>query len=233
MANQNTEKASRRFGCLKVLGLVASGVLVAAVATFFLAKAYLFPSEFKPVVLKTAEEKVLAAKLQRLDPMQSSTASHGSTMHQGSPAGASKTYLEPEAYTEKGLKREVVLTERELNALLAKNTDLANKLAVDLSDDLVSVKLLLPVDQSFPIVGGKVLRLNSGVEFSLKNGRPVVVLKGVSVMGIPVPNAWLGGVKNIDLVEKFGAEQGFWKTFSDGIENISVEEGLLKIKLKE
>lgn len=52
-------------------------------------------------------------------------------------------------------------------------------------------------------------------------------------MGVPVPNAWLGGIKNIDLVEKFGTEKGFWKTFADGVEDIKVEEGLLKIKLKE
>jgi hypothetical protein len=40
-------------------------------------------------------------------------------------------------------------------------------------------------------------------------------------------------MKNIDLVEKFGTGQGFWKTFSDGIEDIKVEEGRLKITLKE
>jgi hypothetical protein len=52
-------------------------------------------------------------------------------------------------------------------------------------------------------------------------------------MGVPVPNAWLGGLKNVDLVETFGTEAGFWKTVSDGIENIHVEEGSLKIRLKE
>ena len=31
------------------------------------------------------------------------------------------------------------------------------------------------------------------------NGRPVMVLKGVSVWGVPLPNAWLGNLKNIDL----------------------------------
>lgn len=52
-------------------------------------------------------------------------------------------------------------------------------------------------------------------------------------MGVPVPNAWLGGMKNIDLVKRFEAEKGFWKAFSDGVENIKVEEGLLKVKLKK
>ena len=120
-----------------------------------------------------------------------------------------------------------------INRLLAKNTELGDRLAIDLSDDLISAKLLLPVDEDFPLLGGKVLRFRSGLTFSYKNGKPVVILKGVTVMGVPVPNAWLGDIKNIDLVEKFGGETGFWKTFSDGVESVRVEEGLLKIKLKE
>jgi hypothetical protein len=61
----------------------------------------------------------------------------------------------------------------------------------------------------------------------------VVKLKGVSVMGVPIPNAWLGNIKNIDLVREFGGDEGFWKNFADGVESISVVEGLLKIRLKE
>ncbi len=53
------------------------------------------------------------------------------------------------------------------------------------------------------------------------------------MMGIPIPNAWLGGLKNIDLVSEFGADEGFWKSFSDGVENIQVEDGRIRIKLKE
>ncbi|MGD8937386.1 MAG: hypothetical protein PVF07_12980, partial [Thiogranum sp.] len=65
------------------------------------------------------------------------------------------------------------------------------------------------------------------------NGKPVVVLKGVSIMGVPIPSAWLGGLKNVDLVTEFGAGPGFWKFFSEGVENIRVEDGQIKIKLKE
>ena len=141
--------------------------------------------------------------------------------------------IEPEPYSEKGIKREIGFTERELNGLLAKNTDLAKKLAIDLSDDLISAKLLLPIDEDFPVLGGKILRLRSGIAFTYSKGKPVVILKGITIMGVPVPNAWLGGIKNIDLVKEFGADKGFWKTFSDGVEDLKIEEGRLKIKLKE
>ena len=69
--------------------------------------------------------------------------------------------------------------------------------------------------------------------FMQLQGKPVVILKGITIMGVPIPNAWLGGIKNIDLVKEFGTSKGFWKTFSDGIEDIKIEEGRLKIKLKE
>ena len=142
-------------------------------------------------------------------------------------------FLKPERYSEQGARREVSFNERELNAMLARNTDLAKKLAIDLSDDLVSAKLLVPLEEDFPMLGGKTLRFNAGVEMAFVNGRPVVVLKGVSVMGVPVPNAWLGGLKNIDLVAEFGADEGFWKSFAEGVDNIRVEEGRIRVKLKE
>ncbi|MGD8548626.1 MAG: hypothetical protein PVJ45_03325 [Desulfobacterales bacterium] len=233
VASKITEK---RFGCLQVFGLMVIAVIITAGVTILVFKTYFFPSEFKPVTLNPAEEKVLASKLENFDSMGAGVPSqknHDSSNSSKSDRFDANPSLEPEPYREKDIKREIGFTERELNGLLAKNTDLAKKLAIDLSDDLISAKLLLPVDEDFPILGGKILRLRSGITFTYNKGKPVVILKGVTIMGVPIPNAWLGGIKNIDLVEKFGAEKGFWKIFSDGVEDIKIEEGLLKIKLKE
>ena len=117
--------------------------------------------------------------------------------------------------------------------MIATNTDLADKFAVDLADNLVSARLLIPVDPDFPVLGGKTLRARAGVEVAYREGRPVVRIRGVSLMGVPMPNAWLGGLKNIDLVQEFGAEKGFWKAFADGVESISVREGRIHIVMKE
>ncbi|WP_054030692.1 hypothetical protein [Desulfatitalea tepidiphila] len=230
-------KATRkRFGCLQVLGLMTLAALVAAGLTFFIIKFYFFPSEFKPVTLNPAEEKILAAKLEKLDSASGANVPHR-LYDTGRAAPSARTDpgppLEPERYDESKMKREIAFTEKELNGLLAKNTDLARRLAIDLSDDLVSAKLLVPVDPDFPIFGGKILRVRSGMGFSYSKGKPVIILRGISIMGVPIPNAWLGGLKNIDLVEKFGSGNGFWKTLADGIEDLRVEDGLLKIKFKE
>ncbi len=214
----NSTDTSRRFGCLQVAGIVVVAVIATVLVTIWAVKSYLFVSEFKPVTLDAKEEQALETKLKRLDVLET---------------GTGDMSLEPEEYSEEGAKREINFTERELNALLAKNTDLARKLAIDLADDLVSIKLLVPMDEDFPMLGGKILRLKAGAEFAYRDERPVVVLKGVTIMGVPVPNAWLGGIKNIDLVKEFGADEGFWKSFSEGVADIRIEEGRLRIKLKE
>ena len=119
-------------------------------------------------------------------------------------------------------------------------TDISNRIqtyivleAIDLADNLASVKMIIPLDPDFPILGGKTLKANAGAELAYANGRPIVILKGISVWGVPIPNAWLGNLKNVDLVKEFGGDEGFWKSFSDGVENIRVIVGELKIKLKE
>jgi hypothetical protein len=211
----------------KVAGLILLTVLLAVGITLGLLYFVLFPGEFRPVTLDPGEEQVLEQKLERLDP----TLQQGS--RPGRPAADGQAPLTPERYTEEGASREIALSERELNALLARNTDLAQRLAIDLSDNLASARLQVPLDPEFPLFGGKTLQLTAGMEMRFAAGRPVVILKGVSIWGVPLPNAWLGNMKNIDLVQEFGEDQGFWQAFADGVEVIDVKDGELRIKLKE
>jgi hypothetical protein len=201
-----------------VVLIVLAAVVVTAGLTYWLVSYYIFPRAFDPVELPPSEEQVLNRKLHTI----------GIRVEEGAPGS-----LEPEPYSEIGASREVEFSERELNAMLARNTDLGQRLVIDLADDLISAKLLIPFDEDFPLLGGRTLRVNAGMELAYRDNRPIVVLKGISVMGIPVPNAWLGNLKNIDLVQEFGGDQGFWKAFADGVEHIQVQNGQMVIKLKE
>ena len=107
------------------------------------------------------------------------------------------------------------------------------RFAIDLSDNLASAKMLIPVDPDMPVMGGRTLRINAGLELAYRNNQPIVKLRGVSIMGVPLPNAWLGNMKNVDLVEQFGTDPGFWNSFSAGVDMIEIEEGQLHIQLKE
>jgi hypothetical protein len=202
-----------------ITAIVVVTILATALLTVWLIRTFIFPSDFEPVVLSEREEQVLQAKLERLDALPS-----GPTAPDD---------MAPEPYAEDDAARTVVFSERELNAILAKDTDLADRVAIDLSDKLISAKLLVPVDPEFPLFGGRILRINTGLVFDYQNDKPIVKLKGVSLMGVPLPNAWLGGLKNVDLVAEFGTEHGFWKAFSEGVANIEVKEGELRVRLRE
>lgn len=227
MNQMTTDAADTNRGSsgMKIFLIVLVTMLLTVGVTLMVVKYYFFPSDFKPVQLSVKEEQVLDAKLDRLESIDSA--------YQPRRGSIESSALEPEAYSEAGADRSIRFSERELNALLAKNTDLARKLAIDLSDNLMSAKLLVPVDEDFPIMGGKILKVRAGVELAYRNEKPIVILKGVSIMGVPIPNAWLGGLKNIDLVEEFGSGDGFWKAFSDGVQDIRIVEGDLQIELKE
>ncbi|KAG1660455.1 UPF0053 inner membrane protein YoaE [Nymphon striatum] len=172
-------------------------VIISIVATIF-AINYLTQKKLEPVELSPREETKLNKKLKQF----------GLPTLPSSSAQENNNDLTPEPYTEDPTKREIFFSEKELNAMLAKNTDLAEKIAIDLAENLASAKMLIPLDPDFPFLGGKTLKLKAGAELAYANGRPIVILKGVSVWGVPVPNAWLGNLKNVDLVKEFGGDEG-------------------------
>lgn len=247
-AQHVTQDISKKgFSGKQVLLIVLATLLLAVVGTYFILQRYVFINEFKPVSLTTMETQVLNQKLQAIGYQPDTSASqqinnnaekrdeNSSEMKDVDVSDYDKEELDvqPEAYSEDASKREILLSEKELNAILANNTNLAKRFAIDLSSNLASAKFLLPMEEDFPMIGGKTLRINTGLELSFANEKPVVILKGVSIMGVPIPNAWLGNMKNVDLVKEFGVDEGFWKTFAAGVEYVNVQDGMLQIKLKE
>jgi len=236
-------------------------ILVSCLLTLLMTIAvmrWLFPVRFAPVVLSETESDRLATKLERLGRSNASVSEQGSgrpnlttkALINGAPTKASiatapaqsepdateqqTTELDgkPEPYDESLLSRNVRLTERELNGLIARDQSLAQRLVVDLSPDLASAKVLLPIPADFPVWGGRVLRIHAGLELRIgPDARPVIRLQGVSLMGVPLPNAWLGELKNVDLIDRYG-HGGFWHSFAAGIEALQVEEGAIQFKLK-
>lgn len=205
-----------------VVALAAVGLALVLVAAWV--KRNLYASKYAPVQLVASEQAELEAKLSRLE---------GQPHAPGDKQPRNGKSLDPEPYSEIGAGREIFLTERELNALVANSPEVAEQVAIDLSDDLISVKLVIPVDDEVPVLGGKRLKFRMGLVVRHEKNRPYVALKGVSLGGIPLPNAWLGYLKNVNLVEEFGTEDGFWKIFAAGVRTIQVRPGQLRILLQE
>lgn len=199
-------------------------IIITVAITIWAVTAYLFPNEFNPVQLSQKEQHVLSKKLENIGitkgSMHKSNIDHRET-------------LKPEAYKEDMTSQELYFSEREINALIANNTDLASKLAIDLDDDLISAKLRFPLDQDMPFFGGKILNASAGVEFKYTDGKPAIILKGLTIWGIAVPNAWIGGLRNIDLIQEFGEDDGFWQSFANGIDGIKIMNEHITIKLKK
>jgi hypothetical protein len=224
------EPIEPRSGFPRVMGIVVLVVIGAVLLSGGWLKRYVYASRFTPTVLNTGEKTVLESKVAELE----ATATRARRVESKENKQRDKRPPpEPEAYSEKGSRREIRFTEKELNALIAHDAQFAQRVAINLSENLLSIKLLVPLDESIPILGGKSLLLNLGLTLGFEDGRPVVALKGVSLGGIPLPNAWMGKLKNRNLVTEFRAEGDFWKVFSDGVAGLKVQEGQILIKLKE
>jgi len=220
---ENLPAARSGFSGLQVVLIVLVFIGVTVGGTLWVARTYFFPQPFKPVQLSTQENERLNAKLRRLD-IEVAAPGAGET---------DSDWLRPEPYSEAGASREVRLSERELNGLLARDPQLAERVSVDLSRDLASARVLIPVDPDFPLLGGRTLRIAAGLQLAMQADRIAITLRGVSIMGIPVPSAWLGGFKNRDLVTEFGGDAGFWRSLADGIEDLRITDGQLVMQLRE
>jgi hypothetical protein len=209
---------------------MAACLIVVALLSVWWIKSNLYASPFSPTTLTEREQQALNAKLDRL---QRNNPSDPKSPPVGTAETKSEGRLAPEPYTEDAAQRELRITEKELNALIANDEATARRVAIALSADMVSVKLIVPVDDDFPVLGGKTLRLTCGITLRHEAGKPVVALRGVSVGGVPIPDAWLGNIKHVDLVREFGGQGGFWDLFSKGVEDIKVLDGSLFVRLSE
>jgi hypothetical protein len=219
MRATSTDPPSGRTGAARLVLVVVATVIVTALFTAWWVGRYVYARDFSPTRLTAAEAQVLEEKLSRLDEAAAP------------PRPADD--MAPEPYREDDAARVIRLSERELNGLIAKQDDVARRVAVDLSRDLVSVKLLVPFDEGLWLIGGTTLRLSFGLVFTYGDAGKVVAIRGISLGGIPLPKAWWGDIKNKNLVEEFGAPGGFWDRFAQGVEYVEVRDGSLLVKLRE
>ncbi|GJL70221.1 MAG: hypothetical protein NPIRA06_28560 [Nitrospirales bacterium] len=219
----------RKFSGKQVVLFVGLAVLATALAVVWWMNQYVYATMFEPTRLAESEQHVLNDKMTHL--LQSTDAA-SSSLSEPSPS-TTDTPLKPMSYSENDANRQIQLTEREVNALIATDSYMARHVAVDMADDLVSVQMVVPINHEMPIVGGKMLKLNFGLELSYTNGKPVVAMRGISLGGIPLPSAWWGDIKNTNLVEEFGGSGGFWDQFSKGVEDMKIQDGQLYVMLKE
>jgi len=133
---------------------------------------------------------------------------------------------------EKG-EKVLVLTEREVNALLHHNTGLGDKVRLELANNAIHARIRIEnIDEDLPLIGGRTLKAKARFELTDSNGRPAIILDDLTVYGISLPNAWLADLKGKNLLSNLGLNQSR-NRFAEGIESIKVENGKITIKLAE
>ena len=196
-----------------ILVILTAGIT--AVVTLLIARYWLFSRSIGPVVLNSKEQKALDGKLRALE------------------AASDDKTLKPERYSEKAGDRVIYLTQREINAMIAREPRLANRAKVHLSKDLISAGVLISVPKDMPVMAGKNVKVTAGIQVSCTNGQPSIAVEGVSLMGIPLPSSLLG-IKGRDLLQQSSTYGiNLRKLFGDGIKDLKVEEGRLRIELAE
>lgn len=221
MKTSDTQDTPSRFSLKALVGIVLLAIVFSVVTTLLVARIWLFPSAITPVDLSQQEQAVLDAKLNALK---------GPGFDKASPETGVPA---PEPYVELPEDRIIYFSQRELNAMIARNPDLANRVSLHLSDKLISASMLVTMPEDFPVLGGKTIRVSTGMRVDYQQGSPVVSMEGVSIMGVPLPGAWLGGIKGKDLVSFYGSDGGFWQAFSHGVRDLRVQEGRLRVELAD
>ncbi len=125
------------------------------------------------------------------------------------------------------------LTEREVNGLLNANTDLGKSVRLEFARDAINAYVVVPIPQDFPVGGGRMFRARSRFRLSLGNdGAPYAILDDVTVFGVSLPKAWLGGLKGENLLgEATGERNG--RPALRGIKSLRVEPGALVLEVED
>jgi hypothetical protein len=200
----------------------------------------------KPVVLSASEKAVVEEKLQHLGggktPIAApATAAASATAPKPGPnAGASRAVAGagpdknpdlagPYVPGSKVLK----LTEREINGLLNENTDLGKSVRLEFAQDAVNAYVAVRIPEDFPVGGGKMFRARGRFRVSLGNGgEPYAILDDVTVFGLSLPKAWLGGLKGENLIGQAMGESKGSPVFQ-GIKSLRVEPGVLVLEVTD
>ena len=217
------------YGCGTLLVLLVAIVASVAITLWWIQR------PIKPVVLSAQEKAAVEEKLQHIgggNPPAPSSHSRA----KGSNAIPAGRGHRRESGTGSALypgSKVFKLTEREINGLLNSNTDLGKSVRLEFASDAINAYVAVPIPQDFPIGGGKMFRARGRFRVSLgQDATPYAILDDVTVFGLSLPKAWLGGLKGENLIsEAVGQRNG--KPVLRGIKSLRVEPGALVLEVED
>jgi len=170
----------------------------------------------KPTILTAHEKSTLNQKLEVLS----------------TKPGEMPPEVEPDRFYTPG-SHTLQLSEREINGLLNENTDLGQKVRLEFGRDAINAYIAAPIPDDVPMVGGKMFRARGRFKLSLAEGQaPVALLEDVTIYGVSLPKAWLGGLKGENLLkDAFGDRNG--DPLIKGVKSLRIQPGAIVLELEE
>jgi hypothetical protein len=199
-------------------GLLAFLLIIVATTAFTI---WWIQRPIKPVVLSAQEKKVVETKLEQ-------ARSAPVPRDQGLVVVTNSGFA-PSRYAPGG--KELRLTEREINGLLNDKTDLGDRVRIELDADAINAYIAVPIPKDFPIGGGRMFRARGRFRLALSNEQaPVAMLEDVTVFGLSLPKAWLGGIKGKNLLADVVGDRNGASTWK-GIKNLRVVPGAIVLEV--
>ena len=225
------------YGCGTLLALLLVIVATVAITLWWIQR------PIKPVVLSASEKAAVEEKLQHLGggnatapaattPVRLLRLQPRSRSRCCAHAALSPAQPEQDRPYVPGSKV-LKLTEREINGLLNANTDLGKSVRLEFANDAVNTYVAVRIPEDFPVGGGKMFRARGRFRVSLGNGgAPYAILEDVTVFGLSLPKAWLGGLKGENLIgQAIGERNG--SPILQGIKSLRVEPGALVLEVED
>lgn len=200
---------------LITLGVFVLGCGLAAATTAWWVKHNFYAGPIQPVSLTPQEQQTLDAKLHILD-----TSASPNAQPEASPGEQERT---------------LVITTKEINAYLA-GQNLGETVKVNLDHGSISATMLVPIppDAGLPLLSGTTLRLGFAVNASMDANKKVALeVKDVRIGGMPMPNAWLGDIKGVNLAGEGLEKDPALQRFLAGIQSLEITPQGLRVVLAE
>lgn len=189
------------------------GAGLSAAASLWWVRHNFYASAMRPVSLSAGEQNALDAKLETL-------------------GGTAPAVVEAVAGSD---ERTLWISAKEINAFLAKQ-GLGESFRVSLAKDSLDVTMIAPIpaDSGVPLLAGTTLRVKMSMILALDDaGEGRCVIQDVRVGGVPLPNAWLGDLKGINLVEKTVDQDPVMRRFWEGVREAQILPEGVRIVLNE
>lgn len=206
-------RSSWKKKALIVTGIVFGTATLTIAGTAWWVKRNIYASPFTPVALSATEQSALDQKL--------------AVLKQSGAAEAAP--VDPEV-----AKRTLTITDREINAFLEQQ-GLGEQVKVSLHNGGGTATFLLPMSSDGVPNSGPTLRISVSLGAKMdENKKFALSISDVSVGGVPLPNAWLGNMKGLNMLADAPiSDDPALKAFAAGIRDFSIRSGQLSVVLNE